>query len=505
MSRVQAILLADLRHTIRDLGADGALTSGSVYDTAQVLRLAPPAQGVWPALEWLIAQQRPDGGWGDPWAPRARDLPTLAALMALHLHDTRQRAQEVVRSGLAFLRRQAMHWVGALPEDLTAGVELLLPRLLAEAHALGLDISPEPYQALSALGKRRRQLIAQLKPKLGSTAFHSWEAWGSEPEPHLLDGIGSVGHSPAATAYWLSLAAGRVEPAMLAAAHNYLVRAANAIDERIPGVVPTCWPTPHFERVFALHALYLGELLDSPALADLVQPQIERVHAALGPGGVGFSDYFAPDGDDTAAAIALLHARGYNVSMSPLKQFAVGDHYCAWPGELQASLSVTAHVTHTLLRRGEPTKACQTYMLERQLSDGRWPGDKWNSSWLYTTWRVIVALLDAGQHDAVERAAGAILAYQHPNGSWGTNCPNSEETAYAVLTLRRLGRAGRLSNAGQAALRRADRWLLQDYSPFKRNPVNCWLAKEPYGPTRISRAIVLTALLSAPGTILATT
>ena len=44
---------------------------------------------------------------------------------------------------------------------------------------------------------------AGAKPGAGSAAVYSWEAWGTEPTPDLVDALGSVGHSPAATAAWL--------------------------------------------------------------------------------------------------------------------------------------------------------------------------------------------------------------------------------------------------------------------------------------------------------------
>ena len=62
MHYVHELLLTDLRHLIARLGTDGGLMSPSIYDTAQVLRLAPPVEPLWPTLEWLVAQQHPDGG-----------------------------------------------------------------------------------------------------------------------------------------------------------------------------------------------------------------------------------------------------------------------------------------------------------------------------------------------------------------------------------------------------------------------------------------------------------
>src|SRR5690606_41668810 len=60
------------------------ILSPSVYDTAQALRFCPPTQGAERTVAWLLEQQHNDGGWGNPAAPRTRDLPTLAAILALH-------------------------------------------------------------------------------------------------------------------------------------------------------------------------------------------------------------------------------------------------------------------------------------------------------------------------------------------------------------------------------------------------------------------------------------
>src|SRR5262245_57233189 len=105
MNRMIDVLLTDLRCQIADLGKDGGLIGPSVYDTAQVLRLMPPREGVGPALSWLTEQQHPDGGWGDPSVPRARDVPTLAAVLAIHTYGSRARDRLAVKTGLAFLRQ----------------------------------------------------------------------------------------------------------------------------------------------------------------------------------------------------------------------------------------------------------------------------------------------------------------------------------------------------------------------------------------------------------------
>lgn len=486
-------LLTDLRDVVGQLGCDGGLSSPSIYDTAQALRLAPPAGQPLPALEWLAQQQQADGGWGDPAIPRARDVSTLATILALHAYQAGPCA-EAIRAGLAFLQRQAGHWA-ELDDNLPVGVELLFPQMLAKAAQAGLHLPAEPYAQLVALGQRRRRLIAGRAWPAGTPPVHSWEAWGSEPSPTLIDGSGGVGHSAAATAAWIQRAAGRPELAEhIAGAHTYLARGAAMTGVDLAGVVPGVWPISWFELTFGLYMLEAGGLLHHPALQAAVGDRITLLRQALRPEGIGFSDYFAPDGDDTAAALVILRRAGYAVDSAPLRAFMVDDHYCAFPGELQPSLSMVAHAAHALRLLGNDAgKSCH-YLLARQQSDGRWPGDKWQSSWLYTTSQVLIALPHPPFRPQIDRAIEAIVRGQHPAGGWGQP-PNAEETAYAVLALRHIRRQSGLGDAGAQALAAAERWLLDQHRIPRQHAPQLWLDKDAYRPHRIVRIVELAATL----------
>jgi hypothetical protein len=498
MNRTVDILLTDLRYLINDLGTDGGQISPSIYDTAQTLRLAPPLEGIGPALNWLTEQQQPDGGWGDPVLPRTREVPTLAAMLALHTYGTRTHDRLAVRTALAFLKRQAWQWMTPLPDDLPVGVELLLPRLIEEAAKAGLDVPLAPYASLIALGNRRRRLIGGTSPAPAQPAIHSWEAWGSEPDLALLDGVGSVGHSPAATAAWLHAAAERADLAdACAMAQRYLAQAAAATGMHIPGVVPTVWPIARFEQATSLYTLLIAGLLDHPRLRDVLQPQIDDLAAAMRPNGLGFSDFFTPNGQTTAAALAVLRAAGQPVDLAILKSFVDDDHYCAYQGELQSSISVTAHVVHVLNRFGETNAYSAGALIEHQLPDGRWHVDKWHGSWLYTTCQVLIALRGTDQSIVMKRAIDALLSYQHADGGWGMHGSTAEETAYGILALRDLLRAGLLDTAARLALGRAEQWMLYDYRPFSPSGHLCWLAKEVYRPLRLARTFELAATILA--------
>lgn len=500
MKRTLDILLTDLRYLIADLGVNGGQVSPSIYDTAQTLRLAPPPEGIGPALNWLTEQQQSDGGWGDPVLPRTREVPTLAAMLALHAYGTRTHDRLAVRTALAFLKRQAWQWMTPLPDDLPAGIELLLPRLIEEAARSGLDVPLAPYASLIALGNRRRRLIAEAPPSPGNPATHAWDAWGVEPDIALLDGAGSVGHSPAATAAWLYVAERRIDLGVACArARRYLEQASAATGLDIPGVVPTVWPIARFEQATALYTLLIAGLLDHPQLRAALDPQIDALAGALRPAGMGFSDFFAPNGQTTAAALAVLRAAGRPADPAVLKGFIDSDHYCAYPDEFQASVSVTAHAVYALALFDGAGAHARSYIVEHQLPDGRWHGDKWNGSWLYATCQALIALRGSEHRAAMKRAVDALLSYQHAEGGWGMHGSTAEETAYGILAMRALLGDGLIDAGALIALARAEKWMLQEYRPFSPNQQLCWLAKELYRPLRIAQSFELAATILAVG------
>lgn len=494
MRREQETLVRELHALVHGLGTRGGLIGPSIYDTAQVLRLAPPAQSA-AGLGWLMAQQQPDGGWGDPAVPLARTASTMAAILAIAHHRGAQ--DRAIAPALRYLAQQAPIWDRALPEDLPAGVELLVPHLADQMAACGLT-PPSRYAELRALGAHRHALIARVGARAGTTIAHSWEAWGHEPGADLIDDAGSMGHSPAATAAWLRASAGRDELSLLQiAAQRYLEDSSAATGVGIAGVVPTAWPISRFEQCFALYMLCVAGLHRHPVLAGPIVGQLRRASAAMGPRGIGYSDWFAPDGDDTAALCAALAAAGLPARLDTLAHFADGDHYCAWQGELQPATSVTSHALHALRSADQPHHQPLDYLLRRQQPDGRWLGDKWNRSWVYTTTQALIALAGAPAGDAIERGVSALLAGQHPSGAWGWPAPSGEETAYATLALRALLDAGGLALDAVAALGQGEAWLTAASRPRDGADVACWLAKEPYRPERLARICEIAAELVA--------
>jgi hypothetical protein len=494
------LLIADLQALIAALGKDGGQMSPSVYDTAQVLRYAPPGEGTEPAIEWLLTQQHVDGGWGSLAAPLSRHMPTLAAVLALHRYGKNVAAREALQAGVEFLYQTAYQWQPPLPEELPTGVELIFPQLLEEANGAGLGISPEPYVTLIELGDYKRRLIQKHRPQAGTTPVFSWEAWGNEPETAVIDGTGGIGHNPAATAYWLHLANGRQNLAVQrATAQKYLERASAATFLNIPGIAPTVWPVTRYEQIYVLHILQMAGLLNYPPLAHLVEPQLDDISQAMTPSGIGFSDHFAPDGDDTYAALAILKGGQRPVKRESLTLFRNETHFHAYPGEMQPGPTVTTRAIHAMSLWGERFKPAEEFIRVRQKPDGRWGGDKWNTSWFYATYLSVFALKATGapEHQpAIDRALNALLLHQNADGGWSsTDMSNLTETGMAVLTLQLYPQqfAPRL----QTAVQRAFTWMLQNYRPFAFNETMCWLNKQEYRIHRVDRTFELAAMLTA--------
>lgn len=498
MEYVADTVVSNLRMVIANLRQDGGLMSPSVYDTAQVLRFCPPGKGAEQTVEWLLMQQHDDGGWGDPAAPKTRDVPTIASILALHAYRHLAPSEQARRRGLEFLRGQAPLWDGPPGEDLPVGMEIILPRLLEDAEAEGLALDMKPYEHLRPLGNRKRAQIAMLNPLAGTPPAFSWEAWGTKADPALLDASGGVGHNPAATAYWLKLAAGRRELAThIAAGQRYLEQAGRATRVGVPGVMPTAWPIDRYEQAFVLHTLLVAGLLDHPQLRDVVQPQLRDLsEATIRADGLGFSDYFVPDGDDTAAAIATLRAAGYPSNYSSLDGFRASGHFIGYHGEFQASHSLTARAVHAMYLFDEDTTGLQGYILRNQLADGRWPGDKWHTSWVYATLLAVFALKQSGSRyqDSLHRAIDALEANQHADGGWGPNGVSvTTDTAYGALALYVLRDSGQVD---WNRLTRAHRWLLDHYLPFDYHLEQGWLNKQQYTPYRIDWGFALSATLA---------
>lgn len=568
-----------LRKEVEALGAGGGLAAASMYDTAQVLRFAPdpdPQRRV-KVIHWLLQQQRVEGargakGWGKPGVPPlAQSVPTMAALLALHerqadcSEDLRKTVREAVISGVEFMRQNAQAWAAAipLPDDIPVAVELILPMLLDDAPA-EWDLPRDAFKTLRALGEKRRMLIAKFKPGPDSTPAHAFESWGGalkdwevdaedprnekRPEDRWLVSLGNrvtpgagtvtgrraVGHSPSATAFWLkrklqklkSLPGGESEfirSNTFQEIQNYLVDATASTQTPVSGTYPTCYPIDRWEQIWGLLSLYETELLDDARLQAVVETQLEDVRKALAlkTDGIGLSDHFVSDGDDTAAALAVVLAsppkdagtlQSLRESAKALRgRFEQKDgQFTTYPHELQPSLTTTTHWMLVLELLGEKMSASAGLVRAAQEDEGSWTGlwlvDKWNCSWLYATSQSMIALAladDADADKALGQAVPRLIEKQWSDGSWGESRGTNTETAFGARSLLCILRkrphllAGEDKAKATRSLQLAAEWLTAHVADdAEKFGTAYWIDKEPFATPRLDRVYVLSSLIA---------
>ncbi|WP_424187007.1 hypothetical protein ACOBQX_04010 [Actinokineospora sp. G85] len=466
-----------------DRAGPGRVTD-SAYDTGWLARLgdadADLSDG---ALEWLRRNQLPDGAWGAPHLGYHHDrlICTLSAATAL------------ARNGDATDRSRIDRAAAVLPSDLksladdaageTIGFELLAPALLTEARELGV-VGGEVDAVLADLRAERDRKLAKVPAghiDNRTSLAHSAEMAGSDAA-HLVDADnllshnGSVGFSPAATA-WHAAATGT--------GLDYLRASAGA-----DGGVPNVGPINVFESAWTLFNTALTGFGGSPGRDRL----LAFVARSWTPGrGVSFGAGFRPeDGDDTAVATEVLAGAGRPVDLDALLSYSGADYFHCWPTERNPSTSTNVHALGALRAAGlgqdhpEVAKVLR-YLAATQDPAGSWI-DKWHVSPYYATAHALLA--GAGlRHDAFAGALDWVSRTQRADGSWGFYLPTAEETAYCLQALTLAHRQGDPVPAD--AIRRGHTWLAAhaaDPHPW------LWIGKCLYSPDVVVDSAVLSAL-----------
>jgi halimadienyl-diphosphate synthase len=465
--------------------------SPTTYDTAWVAQLPDPAHPTrarFPqTITWLVNHQHADGSWGaTSLYPPDRLLSTLAALCALKRNGHREVDVQAMERGVRAIWRLFSELQFARTE--LVGFELLLPALVTQCHALGI---PLPECAFGYLAEGQAKLarmpdIAQYLPEL-SLAM-SVEFMGSSADVAALRRVqssnGSLGNSPAATAYFLTLTED-------ASAVAYL----ELVQQEMGNGLPFAYPIEVFEPLWVLDHLRRGGL---PLRSIVPQAFWTWLLAQFRSSGVGFSASFAaPDADDTAVAITLLKEAGCSVDASALTAFSREGRYVSYAFERNPSTSANIHVLETLLVLQSP--GMQLLPIVEFLADTRSEGmfwqDKWHLSPYYSTCHALNALcalpsaLHVQQKALVQPALDWLTYTQRPDGAWGWLQGTVEETAYALLALLDAQQSGWIIL--DEVITRGALYLEQHASVRNYHPL--WIGKSLYAPTHIIHAAVIGA------------
>lgn len=483
--------------------------SPSVYETARLVRLAPWLVGHPERIRFLLAAQRPDGGWGGPGGYGL--VPTLSATDAmLHLiahppptaSGIRQaRLVDAARSGLDLLTSQ-LYRSAPPPLPDTPAVELIVPAMIAAINARQANGAGRALPGWTGGGPLALPAgldgttLARVHDALNAAAvlpaklLHSLEVAGHAAAGARLPSRATemVGASPAATAAWLGTVPAPDHPS---------VRILGEVARRYGGPVPSVLPISVFERAWVLSGL-VSAGVDVPVPGALVRALTHAVARSATPGGAGLP----PDADTTSTVLFALGLLGVPAPPGRLWPFETDSHFCTWQGERTPSTTTNAHVLDALCafrRPGRVNLAAEKvsrWLCERQRPDGSWV-DKWHASPYYATACCALALdredgtgyRSGPAGAAVRRAVAFIVDTQRDDGSWGRWAGTLEETSYALrvlLTVRPHDRAGRAAAArGYAYLR--ERRNHADFPPL-------WHDKDLYTPMAVVRATILIAL-----------
>lgn len=475
---------SELLRLLDEIG-DGAITS-SAYDTAWVARLAPHGEAVGRrALEWLREHQLDDGTWGAV-APRYysdRLVCTLAAAIALVVNNDPQDAERIQRAKDALVTV-----IDALRHEMsleTIGFELITPTLFHEAERLGI-VQKKDYAEMPKLYAMREKKLSRLPGGVinrNVSLAHSAEMAGTDEIdlldiPDLQHPNGSIGNSPAATAYFLLYIRPGDQRAL-----NYLNRVMQP-----DGAVPNVSPLDLFERLWILLQIGLVPDLD-PEIIEACQPHLDFIQDCWTPGqGLGISVDYVKDGDDTGVAYDVLKRFGRNPDIEAVLSYEERDYFRCFSLEANPSISTNIHILGALRAAGLPPYYPSVNKIKTFLHGTAFWFDKWHVSPYYTTGHGIIAA--AGYLDnLVEDAVNWFIDTQNEDGSWGYFMPTAEETAYALQALVFWQCAGH--PVPSDILKRGADWLENRIAP-PYPPL--YIGKCLYTPVLVVRATILSAL-----------
>ncbi len=467
----------------------------SAYDIAWMARLRDADGSPWwpDLLDWLLEHQHPDGSWGGQIEYyHDRIISTLVAMIALRENSSSPLIERAIKAAERYIWNH-LHLLRRDPFEL-AGFELLLPTLIEEARSLRLDMPSHTCGYGEIQTAKLRLIPPDMLYSPYISTVHSLEFMGKVGDVDRIRGtktsIGSVGNSPATTAYYLGLCQNQDSEAL-----GYLTNVKINLTN-----ISTVYPFETFEIVWALNNLLYTDI---PVREFVDEHILQFLKNEIGPRGVGFDPTFpVTDGDTTSVCYRVLLSAGIDVDLSGLTYFENKETrvFRTWDLERNASVSANAHVLETLhLIPSYPdfdtVRETIILMLLDNLTLNVYWADKWHASPYYATSHTLLALLkeESFLTQTTHHIIDWLVHTQQMDGSWGFfGIGTPEETAYVLTALLHFNRH---QSIDPGVLHRGAAYLMREYEKPKLNCPDLWIAKCLYGPYDIVRSAVQAALI----------
>jgi halimadienyl-diphosphate synthase len=466
----------------------------SPYDIAWMARVKDSKGNPrWPELiEWLLENQHSDGSWGGEIEYyHDRIICTLIAAIALQENGK----QPKVHSSIRLAEKYVWHHIHLLPRDPfeLVGFELIFPTLLGEAREAGLDIPTHACGYEEIQTAKLRLIPPELLYSSKITSIHSLEFLGESSDTEKLrlakGSNGSLGNSPATTAYYLLLCPED---------QNALRYLENVRDyAKYP---PILYPFRTFEITWTLNNLAFSGF----PITEFAFPRIwKELESKLEPHGIGLDPTFGiPDGDITAVSSRLLCMAGYDVDPKILARFENKDKHIFKTYNYERNISISTNIHALEAVRMMPNypeghqvrKQISLMLLNRRKFNTYWI-DKWHASPYYATSHAMVALMNEGAYlaNACQHTIDWMIHTQHADGSWGFfQRGTAEETAYTLTALLHYYRHKAID---KNILEKGKIYLDQLWNNNQVEYHPLWIDKCLYIPKRIVQSAILTALI----------
>jgi halimadienyl-diphosphate synthase len=467
----------------------------TAYDTAWVARLGDID---WElsnqAINWLCEHQLPDGSWGveQPFYYHDRVISTLSAMIALTYRGRRNQDKNQIERGLIALEKITSTATKGLTADIygaPAGFELIVPTLITEAEQLGII----KQQGESILGRLSRLRSAKLA-KIGGIKISRHIATALSAElagkdsiamldiENLQENNGSVGNSPAATAYFaLNILPGNI-PAL-----RYL----HAVTTN--GGAPFVAPFEIFERLWVIWNILITGKIDTSTFTAL-KPHLDYIenHWHIKQG-LGYSSSYTPtDGDDTAIGFELSYF-GRKVDIEAVLSYEEEKHFRCFQLEINPSTDVNIHMLGAFKMAGfdkmHPLVKKAIKFIRSTRNENKYWLDKWHASPYYTTSHAVISI--KGYDDELcKQSVEWILNTQRSDGPWGFyGFPTAEETSYCIQALSIWKQYG--GEIPKGSIEQAAFWLQNNSGPPYPS---LWIGKSLYCPELLVKASIVSAL-----------